>query len=731
MNCKFNVSKCAQGQTAIDTHPRPRVPRANEIPAKAPRVRQTILKRRPREKEEAAQEQRQKCTKSASPSVLDMLMAQRAVATAVQAACGHLREPQKLVGDTEIYIENLKRDIAAGKVDLRGCPWIRPRNPCQIAHGVNEQRLRDGERPVDPDEALNLVLQPSVFVWAPERLCPGQPMFCPTCKQPTKNCSWGRHRVLHSVQSQSLYITMEYRCYQCPAAPRTSTTLKATLSDQQATLTNGSRREKSFLADAPEVIALLPDHVASMWDLVNTGRIICDRSVADLVRSMATKSSWSAIADTLNEAKATSWLKDVTTCYLQICALHGMQPRNAPARLPDKYRLSADWVRNLFMADWQLRKGEVAQELAKEKGDDVLVLDWTKDAAARCGGSALFNVMDGNRRILLSRLTASCSPYEAQPLILELVQRGVRPKVVYVDDGCCGAWKAFLESVWPGVFVRLDGMHAIMRLTQTVTSTQHPWYGHFCVLLSQAIYTYNQSDMARLRRARARKGLGPDLPKSARSNYVPRVIADAPIIVASIEAAIASFQGRAHSEMGPLLTSETSAAWTQLRKHVQAGCLCDPPGVNLMSFGKSAVIGGEEFRTIQTLRGASALEGFHAQLKQWLGPFAHHGTDAGTALLTDGVLRWNRKRNNEGSGRSAALPLVFANGLLNRVDDLQRRLTGERLYPGLALRCASTTPGPAPAAASSASAPSRAAVSEEGVGSSAGAPLRNSFPQQG
>ena len=150
-----------------------------------------------------------------------------------------------------------------------------------------------------------------------------------------------------------------------------------------------------------------------------------------------------------------------------------------------------------------------------------------------------------------------------------------------------------------------------------------------------------------------------------------------------------------------------------------------------MSFGKSAVIGGEEFRTIQTLRGASALEGFHAQQKQWLGPFAHHGTDAGTALLTDGVLRWNRKRNNEGSGRSAALPLVFANGLLNRVDDLQRRLTGERLYPGLALRCASTTPGPAPAAASSASAPSRAAVSEEGVGSSAGAPLRNSFPQQG
>ena len=107
------------------------------------------------------------------------------------------------------------------------------------------------------------------------------------------------------------------------------------------------------------------------------------------------------------------------------------------------------------MSDFQKRRTEVMRELTAEQGDDVLIVDWTMDAAARCGAPALFNAMDGGRRLLVSCLTSSCGPYEVQPLILDLARRGVCAKVVYVDDECCGAWSVFLHNVSPGVYVRL------------------------------------------------------------------------------------------------------------------------------------------------------------------------------------------------------------------------------------------------------------------------------------
>ena len=99
------------------------------------------------------------------------------------------------------------------------------------------------------------------------------------------------------------------------------------------------------------------------------------------------------------------------------------------------------------MSDMNRRREEVSRELAAETGDDILMLDWTEDAASRCGGSFLFNAMDGAGRVLLTRLTSTYGACKAEALILELAHRGVRPKVVYVDDECCGAWKTLLETV--------------------------------------------------------------------------------------------------------------------------------------------------------------------------------------------------------------------------------------------------------------------------------------------
>jgi len=136
--------------------------------------------------------------------------------------------------------------------------------------------------------------------------------------------------------------------------------------------------------------------------------------------------------------------------------------------------------------------------------------------------------------------------------------------------------------------------------------------------------------------------------------------------------------------MGELLTPRTGQAWAALKTHVQAGCLCDPPGMNMHTFGEPTMIGGADFRTIRMKRGASVLEGFHTHQKQWLGLFAQHNAEAGRALLADGAVRWNRRRRNKASHETTTIPLVFAGGLLQAADRLHKRLSGEGLYPGLA-----------------------------------------------
>ena len=110
------------------------------------------------------------------------------------------------------------------------------------------------------------------------------------------------------------------------------------------------------------------------------------------------------------------------------------------------------------------------------------------------------------------------------------------------------------------------------------------------------------------------------------------------------------FAKRHHADAGPLVTEATREAWSALKMHVAAGCLCDPPGVKLsMPKGPAESIGGEDFLAVRSRRGSSALEGFHAHQKQWLGTFATHSLEASTLLLTDGAANWNRKRRRDAS----------------------------------------------------------------------------------
>ena len=260
--------------------------------------------------------------------------------------------------------------------------------------------------------------------------------------------------------------------------------------------------------------------------------------------NLATRTSWNAIADASNEIKNAKWEREVAkpyvsnvkhiqrvfnqrriivfaistishpphlrflhssmilTCvsprpreiiafdHVELCAQLGVSRRDAPA-MPQHNTVQAQWVRDMYIVDANERGASVTRELEAGTGTDILTMDWTVDAARRCGGSFLFYVMSSDGVVLMSELTRTTAPSEVHAPLATLKQRGVNPLVVYVDDACCDAWPRLLGMIWPNVHVRLDGMHAIRRLTQTTTSARHPWHGRFCALLSSAIY---QSD---------------------------------------------------------------------------------------------------------------------------------------------------------------------------------------------------------------------------------------------
>jgi len=92
---------------------------------------------------------------------------------------------------------------------------------------------------------------------------------------------------------------------------------------------------------------------------------------------------------------------------------------------------------------------------------------------------------------------------------------------------------------------------------------------------------------------------------------------------------------------------------------------------------------GEAFYPIRKQRGTSSLEGYHSHQKRWLGSLGTHAPEAGLALLTDGNLRWNRQRSNESLPEEEQTPPVFAPGLLQEAQHLQRRRSGSNVNPDL------------------------------------------------
>ena len=541
------------------------------------------------------------------------------------------------------------RLIDDGRVELAGVPWVHPAEPTRRAEDLRTRKRSEGGDGLSHEEICSLVVQTSVFVWAPDLLFPGLKLACPMCGSQFSGARWHTPKLLHGLSSLHAYIARRYTCYEC-----------ASVGSQ------AQRRRKEFVADAPALLDALPDYVKATWQFCSTGRTLCEATLVDFIRAMATRTSWSAIGDSINEVRQTNWAQNVTLPYYRLCVRLNTRNGNGAPAFPRALRVTKDWVRNLYMADVNRRTPEIQKELCAQKGDDVLVLDWTRDAAARCSGEWLFNVMDGQHLVLCSELTTACDPAGVKGFLKQLCDRGVKPKVIYVDDECCGAWPPVVSAVWPNAVVRLDGMHAIRRLTRTTSSTQHPWHGRFCTALSRAIYTTDE------RPAEAGHSAGPSTEASMpisnqlRHQSSTRQIVNPKRITAAVETVLHSFE-TPDKQAGALLTQETLAAWQCLRKHIAKGCLCDPNGVDLNCCGDADAAHDSRHGGVRNARGSSALEGFHTHQKAWLGPLSRHSTDAGVALLADGAQRWNRRvRGRKASAENPSS--IYAPGLQQAVE---------------------------------------------------------------
>ena len=533
------------------------------------------------------------------------------------------------VNDEMEYVKSVLQKVC--RTSFHGDPWIRKPYPISAACALSKQHHDAGHTPLDAKDLWNLCARPDIFLWDPNVIDPAVEILCPRCGARAVRSNWNHPKELHVLGSHAIYVARRYECYSCPNSKQSQA--------------GGKRVRCSFTSDDLSVLKALPTFVRKRWPFLDTGRHLYDPSLVDLVRAMATKCSWSAIGTAIAEMQDRWWHREVQEVYRMLCETKCPTAVRETTSCPKKLHVSCPMVRKIYMLDFKAREAGIDENFKAELGDDILRIDWTNGAAMRCRERHLLNIMDGRSRILTFRFTCNAKPEASKPCMQELFDRGVRPRVVYVDDECCGCWLQVLRTFWPDVVVKLDPMHAMKRLTETTASTQHPDHGSFCATLANCIFKYDTKVMERLSCAWFTEHGDNTLPTQVKRKYVPRIIPEPQLIVNAIEKLLEEFQTRDHKTESMLLTARTEKAWQLLRQHILKGCLSDPLGIDLNFDGSAVMIGGIRFASIKSLRGTSPVEGLHAHQKQWLGIFGQHDCEVGAALLKDGAWRWNRAKS--------------------------------------------------------------------------------------
>ena len=276
------------------------------------------------------------------------------------------RQPRERIGDVTAYIKDVMKECS--KHPREHGLWIAPTSAPKAAAEINEQRKRNGEQLLDAAELLNLCTRPSIFVWDPMALHPGLSLSCPKCGLPASRSNWCASRPIQRLQGNCVYTTRRYGCYACGKT-----------SGQKKPRT---RTRKLFLADAPEVLASLPSSIRTQWQFTNTGRSLCDAPVTDLIRAMATKTSWAAIANAINDMTSAAWAREVQMPYIRLCETMNVAALHQKSTCPMEMRVTDKCVKNIYMKDFALRHEGVAT-LAIAQVMPVLFF------AAHCGAELL------------------------------------------------------------------------------------------------------------------------------------------------------------------------------------------------------------------------------------------------------------------------------------------------------------------------------------------------------
>ena len=128
--------------------------------------------------------------------------------------------PAAAIGSPDEYIDKVKRDIDANRLDLKGNATVMQPCPFAAAEAINDARRRSGASLLSAHDLAHLALRPVVVAWVPEKIYPRLSVKCPSCKTIASPARWCRTRILHGLERQSAYITKEYICYSCEAEPR-------------------------------------------------------------------------------------------------------------------------------------------------------------------------------------------------------------------------------------------------------------------------------------------------------------------------------------------------------------------------------------------------------------------------------------------------------------------------------------------------------------------------------
>ena len=299
LNSKFQLLPSPLAPPPQKLRISPAVPCADTVRLHTNRRRalQVPISKMMRKAKPTAQPIRQQMKPKCGPSIVELLGACVAE-EAPPAAQSSLNRPRHAIPDTASYVQKLQSDISSDRLLLHGNPWVIPDDAFQVARRINDARSAAMEDPISPDEARHLVLQPTVFVWAPLKLLPGLSLSCPHCARRATKVRWCRIRVMHRIDGQCLYLATRHICEKCGANPQ--------------------HRDTSFQSDAPEVIASLPESLQQLWSFIDTGRALVDVNLANFCCAMSTISSWATIANVVNEMKMTPWMRESTGRYLKL-----------------------------------------------------------------------------------------------------------------------------------------------------------------------------------------------------------------------------------------------------------------------------------------------------------------------------------------------------------------------------------------------------------------------------